>query len=449
MDMTIYQQVALDKALVPHASRIRIGKSNFLLRSDVSSKESTLQLVYDVLRLIPFYKAFLVTTDVLKIYIQEFWATATVHHHSIRFKMDNRKRIVNLEYFKEMLHICPRLPGQTFDELSFEEEILVFLRFLGHSGEIRKLTDAQILWGMHHKKNIDFTYLLWEDFVYQVEHKDAKKSNEMYYLRFTKVIIHYFMTKDPSILRRNKVNWHYVRDDQMFTTIKLVLRHQNTQQFRVMLPDELTNEDIRNSKAYKEYYVVASGAAPPKTKASVRKTKSSSDTTITPPTAAGTRLSTLAKGKQTAKSSKAKDEGTGIIQGVLDVPTKESDEEISWKSSDEDDEHERSDDQGDDDDQNDDDQDDDDQDEGDDDDQVIDNDGDEFVHPKLSVHEEEETKDEESFDLVVQTLENSNDEGNDDANLGLNVGSEEGQDAKDDAGELYRDVNINLEGRDA
>nr|GFC74448.1 hypothetical protein [Tanacetum cinerariifolium] len=105
IDMTIDQQVALDEALVPHASRLRIGKRNFCLRSDITSKESTLQLVYDVLRLTPFYKAFLVTTDVPEIYMQEFWATATVHHHSIRFKIDNRKRIANLEYFREMLHI--------------------------------------------------------------------------------------------------------------------------------------------------------------------------------------------------------------------------------------------------------------------------------------------------------------------------------------------------------
>nr|GEY23720.1 hypothetical protein [Tanacetum cinerariifolium] len=176
-----------------------------------------------------------------------------------------------------------------------------------------------------------------------------------------------------------------VRYGQMFTTIKLVSRHQNTQQFGVMLPVELTNKDIRNSKAYKEYYAVASGAAPPKTKASVRKTKSSFDTTITPPTATRTRLSTSAKGKQPAKASKAKatkrslqqthisqasgsgaDEGTGIIPGVPDVPTDESDEEISWKSSDEDDDDEvdkRSDDQD------------------------TDNDGDDFVHLKLTIHE--------------------------------------------------------------
>nr|GFD28385.1 hypothetical protein [Tanacetum cinerariifolium] len=180
--------------------------------------------------------------------------------------------------------------------------------------------------------------------------------------RFTKVIIHHFMSKDPSIPRRNKVNWHYVRDDHMFSTIKLLSRHQNTQQFGALLPIELTNEEIKNFNAYKEYYAVATGAAPPKPKASVWKTRSSSNTTITPPTAAaGLRLTTSTKGKQAAKASKAEslsslskvvmieaqqlklvtkrslqqthisqasgfgvDEGTGSIPGVLDVPSDES-----------------------------------------------------------------------------------------------------------------------------
>nr|GEY73042.1 hypothetical protein [Tanacetum cinerariifolium] len=91
VDMTIDQQVALDEALVPHASRLRIGKSNFRLRLDIMSKESTLQVVYDVLKLTLFYKAFLVTADVLEIYMQEFWATVTIHHHTIHFKMNNKK----------------------------------------------------------------------------------------------------------------------------------------------------------------------------------------------------------------------------------------------------------------------------------------------------------------------------------------------------------------------
>nr|GEZ39626.1 hypothetical protein [Tanacetum cinerariifolium] len=411
MATTIEQQVALDEALVPSTQRLRIRRSNFRFPSDIHSKESTLKLVYDVLRRCPFVKAFLVTADVPEVYMQEFWATAYVHQRSIRFKLNNKKHTVYLESFREMLHICPRIPGEAFVELPFKEEILEFIRFLGHGYDSLRLCKAQILWGLYHKRNVDFAYLMWEDFVYQVEHKDTKKSNEMYYPRFTKVIIHHFMSKDPSIPRRNKVNWHYVRDDHMFSMIKLVSRHQNMQHFSALLHIELTNEDIRNSNAYKEYYEVATGATPPKPKASVWKTRSSFDTTITPLTAAaGPRLTTSEKGKQAAKASKAKslsvlyevamtdaqqmklatkrslqqthisqmsgsgaDEGTDSIPGVPDVPTDESEEEISWNSIDE---------------------------EGDDD----------------------EGKD-----------------GNGEENLGINVGREERHDEEEDEDELYRD----------
>nr|GEU40679.1 hypothetical protein [Tanacetum cinerariifolium] len=413
---------------------------------DLKSKESTLQVVYDVLKLTPFYNALLVTTDFPEIYMQEFWATASVHHHSILFKMNNKKHDVNLEYFREMLQVCPRIPNQQFDELPFEEAILTFLRELGHSGEIKmiidvninklhqpwrsfaavinkclsgkstfydslRLSQAQILWGMYHKKNVDFAYLLWEDFVYQVEHKDAKKSNEMYYPRFTKIIVNFFMTKDQSIPRRNK--------------------------YGAILPIELTNEAIKNSESYKEYYAIASGAESPKTKAIVRKKQSSSDTTMPPPTAKGKRLKTSTKvgkpanEKKPAKTSKAKgvDKGTCIIPGVPDVPTYESDdEEISWKSSEEDDddkvnmsEHDEDvDDQKDDDDEND------DQDDDDDEQTNSNNDDDDFIHPKFSTHYDKD-KEEESFDPIVQTPshdEKSDDEDND------------------------KEVNINLEGRD-
>nr|GEZ60485.1 hypothetical protein [Tanacetum cinerariifolium] len=140
-----HYRVALDEALVPSAQRLRIGRSNFRLPSNIQSKKSTLQVIYDVLRRSPFFKAFLVTTDVPEIYMQEFWATAYVHQHSIRFKMDTRKNIIDLEAFREMLHISPRVSGQSFAELPFEEEILEFLRFLGHSAEIKTLTDSQII----------------------------------------------------------------------------------------------------------------------------------------------------------------------------------------------------------------------------------------------------------------------------------------------------------------
>nr|GEZ23750.1 hypothetical protein [Tanacetum cinerariifolium] len=315
MATTIEQQVALDEVLVPSTQGLRIGRSNFRLPSDIQSKESTLQLVYDVLRRSPFFKAFLVTADVLEIYMQELWATANVHQHSIRFKMNNKKHIVRiLDFIRFLGHSATirTLTDVNINKLyqpwrSFAAIINKFLTGKSSGYDSFRLSQAQILWGLYHKRNIDYSFLIWEDFVYQVEHKNHKKGSEMYYPRFTKVIIHHFMSKDPSIPRRNKVNWHYVRDDFMFLTIKVVSRHQKTQQYGAILHIELTNDEIRNTKAYKEYYAFATGEAAPKPKASARRKISGSDTSITPPTVAVTpKLTAAAKGKQPAKATKAK-----------------------------------------------------------------------------------------------------------------------------------------------
>nr|GFB50181.1 hypothetical protein [Tanacetum cinerariifolium] len=55
------------------------------------------------------------------------------------------------------------------------------------------------------------------------------------------------------------------------------------------------------------------------------------------------------------------------------------------------------------------------------------------------------------FDLIVQTpsqVENTDDEDNDEDSHGMNVEGNEAGNEEDDVDEFYRDVNINLEGRD-
>nr|GFA37642.1 hypothetical protein [Tanacetum cinerariifolium] len=260
MATTLEQQVALDEALVPSTQRLRIGRSNFRLPSDIQSKELTLQVVYDILRNSPFFKAFLVTADVLEIYMQKFWATAKLHQHSIRLKMDTIKHVLDLEAFREMLHISPRIMGQSFAKLPFKEEILEFLRFLGHSTQIKTLTDV----------NVNKLYQPWRSFAAVINKCLTGKSSGIDSLRLSQAQILWglYHRSNPSIPRRNRVNWHYVRDDVLFSTIKVVSRHQTTQQYGAILPIELTTDDIRNSKAYKEYYACATGEEAPKPKAS-------------------------------------------------------------------------------------------------------------------------------------------------------------------------------------
>ncbi|GKG38196.1 hypothetical protein Tco_0457419 [Tanacetum coccineum] len=72
MDTIRAQQMALDDELVAPANRLKIGKSNLRLSSNLKSKEPTFQVVLDALKLTPFYNAFEISVDVPEIYMQEF-----------------------------------------------------------------------------------------------------------------------------------------------------------------------------------------------------------------------------------------------------------------------------------------------------------------------------------------------------------------------------------------
>nr|GEZ43217.1 hypothetical protein [Tanacetum cinerariifolium] len=415
MATTLDQHVALDEALVLSAQRLPIRRSNFRLSSDIQSKEHTLQVIYDVLRNTPFFRAFLVIADVLEIYMQEFWATTKLHQHSICFKMDTKKHVLDLEAFREMLHISPRIlgqsfadlpfeeeileflstmattleqmvaldeafvpsaqremlhispriPGQSFAELPFEEEILEFLRFLGHSTQIKTLTDV----------NTNKLYQPWRSFA---------------------AVINKCLTGKSSGIDS-------LRDDVLFSTIKVVSRHQTTQQYGAILPIELTTNDIRNSKAYKEYYACTTGEAALKPKASARKKKGGSASSTTPPTPIATLTPTTTVVAAPRLSAAAKDEGTGSRPGVSDVPSDDSKEELSWNSSnDEDDEAKK----------------------------VNDDDDDEEEISKIG--KQEATESNEGHDEATESDRES-----------LRIGEEERMQEEEEADELYRDVDIN------
>nr|GEX88390.1 hypothetical protein [Tanacetum cinerariifolium] len=246
---------------------------------------------------------------------------------------------------------------------------------------------------MYHNKNVDYVYLLWEDLVFQVENKNSKKNNDM--------------------------------DESMFTTIRVIHKHQDTQVYDAVLPQHLTNQAMLESEAYKTYRAYATGEKIPKPKYVQKRADYDTSTKKKPAQAPkGKRIKAADKVPKSGKkklqtqgletlseialseaeqiriatkrsktqfhssyaSGSGADEGTGASPGVPDGDNQGDD--------DEDDDNEQT---------------------------ESDDDGDDFVHPKLSTHDEEERR------------------GNDE---------EEKMDEEEELNELYRDVNVNLEGRD-
>ncbi|GKB66391.1 hypothetical protein Tco_0927803, partial [Tanacetum coccineum] len=435
MEISIADQIALDDALVAPPDRLKIGKCNLCLSSDVTSKGTTPSSIsYDV-----------------RFYI----SSHSGHSGEIRKITDVNVNKLHQPWrsFAAIINKC--LSGKpSYDSL--------------------RLSQAQILWGMYNKKNVDYAYLLWEDFIYQIENKNTKKGNAMYYPRFTKLVVNFVMDKDPSIPRRNKVNWHYARDDPMFTTINVISRNKDTQLYGTILPVSLTNEDIRNSESYKEYYAIASGTIPPKTKGSKKKADTDTTTKQKPPTVPKEKKEKKSgKGKQKAKeldtiskavfteteqlkiitkrsrkethssyaSGSGADEGTGFTPGVPDAPDYDSEDDISWKSSDDDQDDEKAQDDEDEDknDVNETTQDDEDDDEHDDDEKAQDDDDEEQTESEDDVH-------------TPSRISSSDDEDSDNEVEGMDVEGTKSDDddtyVEDQGNKAVEDTNANLEGRD-
>nr|GEW53276.1 hypothetical protein [Tanacetum cinerariifolium] len=138
---------------------------------------------------------------------------------------------------------------------------------LGHTGDITYLIDV----------NINYLHQPWRAFATVINKCLSGKEIRMDKIRlFTKIIIDYFMSKDQSFSRRNKMFWHTARDDTMYTSVRCISRHEKTQVYCAILLKELTNQGMLESGAYKIYYAFASGAKTPKLKY-VRK-KAHSDT---------------------------------------------------------------------------------------------------------------------------------------------------------------------------
>ncbi|GJT90643.1 hypothetical protein Tco_1079488 [Tanacetum coccineum] len=148
MATTATQQIALDNALVSPDKQVEIGKCNMRINSEKTQKELTYQVVLDTLALTTCYPPFLITASILVIYMQQFWDTINKHGSSYQFKICKKRLSVDMEVFKEILQICHRLSDQEFDEPPSEEEILSFIKELGHTRKIKNIT-AVVVDHMH------------------------------------------------------------------------------------------------------------------------------------------------------------------------------------------------------------------------------------------------------------------------------------------------------------
>nr|GEZ10122.1 hypothetical protein [Tanacetum cinerariifolium] len=148
--------------------------------------------------------------------------------------------------------ICPRLSNQAFVVPLSEEELVTFIQELGYSVKCDMLSLI----------HTDQMHQPWRTFAAIINREiSSARKEHMPYLRFTKVIINHFISKDKTISMRNMINFQTTHDDSLLGTLKFVSKTQDYQQYEALNPDDMINQDIKYSKAYKTYYDFATGKA--------------------------------------------------------------------------------------------------------------------------------------------------------------------------------------------
>nr|GEW11858.1 retrovirus-related Pol polyprotein from transposon 17.6 [Tanacetum cinerariifolium] len=184
----------------------------------------------------------------------------------LRFKIDKKKRFqLTLEVFRDIFQICPRIEDQDFDALPSKEDTISFLKELSHTET-----------------------LLW----------------------------------------RNKIGMHTLKDDYLINTLKLVSRKEASQKYGAFLPECLTSPQMKESKAYKTYLGYATGTVPPKVARKFKKASpSKKDSVLVPideePVQKGKRVKRSAK-----KSSTTPTTGIVIREPHVETQSKRKDESL-------------------------------------------------------------------------------------------------------------------------
>ncbi|GJX18377.1 hypothetical protein Tco_0221054 [Tanacetum coccineum] len=107
--------------------------------------------------------------------------------NSYEFLLANKKCLVDVEVFRKILDICPRVQGVDFAEVPDDDATLTFLIDLGYKGPLHKHTNMlresriDILWGMFYRENVNYPELIWEDFAFQIDNRQLKKGRPTEY----------------------------------------------------------------------------------------------------------------------------------------------------------------------------------------------------------------------------------------------------------------------------
>ncbi|GJU44032.1 retrovirus-related pol polyprotein from transposon TNT 1-94 [Tanacetum coccineum] len=238
-----------DDQILPHSRWVRVGKSNCYLDVEKSQNNLIYKITVDILKHTNFFRAFIASSTIPSIYIQQFWDTITPVDNNNAFSSpptpDVLIKFVNdLGYPKAVRTLSDVVTNDMFQSCYkfFGASSIKPILIMQKKGCVKAFTTQSIYSFVEDKKNL-------------VLHTQGKqKANPIVIpsVRFTKLIIHHLQSKHK-FHPRPDYPLHLPYEEYVLGYLKFSAKGTKWEVFGMPILNDLITADIRGGQYYNVY----------------------------------------------------------------------------------------------------------------------------------------------------------------------------------------------------
>ncbi|GJR18331.1 hypothetical protein Tco_0966858 [Tanacetum coccineum] len=203
-----------DEQILPRIRWVPIGKSNCYMDAKKSQSNPIYKIAVDILKQTNFFGAFIASSTIPAIYIQQFWDTICYDKIVEGYKCQLDEQWFNLtkDTLRDALQITPVNNNKAFSSPPTQDTLINFVNDLGYPKEVKHLSNVitndmfqpwralttiinlcltgktsgferprapvlQILWGIINRAHIDYAERMWEEFTQSIHTFTEDKKN--------------------------------------------------------------------------------------------------------------------------------------------------------------------------------------------------------------------------------------------------------------------------------
>ncbi|GJY23630.1 hypothetical protein Tco_0397288 [Tanacetum coccineum] len=292
-----------DDQILPRSRWVPVGKSNCYLDVERSQSNPIYKISVDILKHTNFFRAFIASSTIPSIYIQQFWDTVRYDKTtgSYSCQLDEQWFDLTKDTLRDALQITPVDNNNAFSSPPTPDVLIKFVNDLGYPKVVRTLSDVvtndmfqpwralttiinlcltgktsgferprapvlQILWGVVNRAHIDYAEKMWEEFTQSIhtfikdkknlaQHTQGKNKATLIVIpsvRFTKLIIHHLQSTHKFHLRPG-YPLHLPNEESVLGYLKFSVKGTKREVFGMPIPNNLITADIQGEQYYNAY----------------------------------------------------------------------------------------------------------------------------------------------------------------------------------------------------